>query len=72
MAVSFRGDSGEIGPPRALFEAHTVGGARTTKSFRRQYDVAPDGKRFLLNVPVEEESGSPITLVLNWTAGLKK
>jgi hypothetical protein len=56
------------------FDPHTFGGARTTQGFRHQYDVSPDGQRFLINinVPVAEGSGSRITLVLNWTAGLKK
>jgi hypothetical protein len=36
-----------------------------------QYAVAPDG-RFLMNVAVEEATGSPITIVLNWDAALKK
>ena len=30
------------------------------------YDVAPDGKRFLVNVVVEEASASSITFVQNW------
>jgi hypothetical protein len=42
------------------------------RGFRQQYDVSLDGQRFLINVPVAEGSSSPITLVLNWTAGLKK
>jgi len=28
--------------------------------------------QFLTNVPVTEDASSPITLVLNWTAGLEK
>jgi hypothetical protein len=37
---------------------------------RAQYDVTPDGQRFLLNVPVEERQSASITVVLNWAAGL--
>ena len=33
--------------------------------------VAPDG-RFLMNVAAEDAAGAPITVVLNWQAGLKK
>lgn len=33
--------------------------------------VAPDG-RFLMNVAVEGATQPPITIVLNWDAGLKK
>ncbi len=36
------------------------------------YDVSADGKRFLVNTLVEETTSSAITLVVNWTAGLKK
>jgi Tol biopolymer transport system component len=33
------------------------------------YDVTPDGQRFLINGP-PADAGPPITVVLNWTAGL--
>jgi len=33
------------------------------------YDVTPDGQRFLINGP-PADPGPPITVVLNWTAGL--
>jgi eukaryotic-like serine/threonine-protein kinase len=36
------------------------------------YDVSADGQRFLSAVAPEGESGEPLTVVLNWTAGLKK
>ena len=36
-----------------------------------QYAVAPDG-RFLMNMAVDAETATPITVVLNWTAALKK
>ncbi len=36
------------------------------------YDVAPDGQRFLVMVPVVHGSSVPLNLVLNWTAGLKR
>ena len=36
------------------------------------YDVSPDGQRFLVNTFVEETTSTAITLVVNWTAGLKK
>jgi serine/threonine protein kinase len=57
------------GTPKLLFEIRTViaffvGGS--------QYDVTRDGQRFLIISPIEESSPSPLTVVLNWTAGLKK
>ncbi len=38
----------------------------------RQYDVAPDGQRFLVGEPVEATNASPVTLVLGWDAELPK
>ncbi len=35
-------------------------------------DVTRDGQRFLLNLSTEEAASSPLTVVLNWTATLKK
>jgi dipeptidyl aminopeptidase/acylaminoacyl peptidase len=39
---------------------------------KQQYAVAPDGERFLMNVIAEEANVPPITIVQNWTAGLKR
>ena len=73
MAAAVRGDFAlETSAPKALFETHLFGGTRTIAGFRQQYDVAPDGQHFLINVRLAEESSSPITLVLNWTTALKK
>ena len=35
------------------------------------YDVAPDGQRFSVNIPLEWTSAAPITVVTNWTEKLK-
>jgi hypothetical protein len=35
------------------------------------YDVSADG-RFLIASPVEQSATVPMTVVLNWQAGLKK
>jgi eukaryotic-like serine/threonine-protein kinase len=55
----------ELGAAVPLFETHVTGFF--------PYDVAADG-RFLLNTVKEDAaaSASPITVVLNWTSGLKK
>jgi eukaryotic-like serine/threonine-protein kinase len=37
-----------------------------------QYDVSPDGKRFLVSIRLQEATTQPITVVTNWTAELKK
>jgi Tol biopolymer transport system component len=36
------------------------------------YDVSTDGRRFLAAIPPEGDSREPLTVVQNWTAGLKK
>jgi hypothetical protein len=38
--------------------------------WRSNYEVADNGNRFLVNTLVEDVGPSPITVVLNWTAGL--
>ena len=34
------------------------------------YDVSNDGQRFLIDAAVEGPIQSPVTIVLNWQAGL--
>jgi Tol biopolymer transport system component len=41
-----------------------VGGA-VSFPFKQQYDVSPDGQRFLMNT-VTDEAAAPITVILNW------
>jgi Tol biopolymer transport system component len=70
MAVPVRSATTlDVGAAVPLFEAHLLGGGL---GLRLQYDVARDGQRFLLNVPLEDADDSSITVVLNWAAGLKK
>jgi hypothetical protein len=72
MAVPVRGASTlEFGAGVPLFEARMEAGTYVNVGWMQQYDVAPDGQRFLLNLE-PDSSASPITVVLNWTAGLKK
>jgi Tol biopolymer transport system component len=65
------GASAEVGTPAALFQTrlNTVG--TLAPDNRQLYDVSSDGKRFLLMLP-PEGAGPPLTVILNWTAGLKK
>jgi len=64
MAVPIvaQGDAIEPGTPMPLFKTR-IGSVRSLN--RMQYDVARDD-RFLINVAVDQESLSPITLPLNW------
>jgi len=54
------------GTPRVLFPINMkrINGA--------QYDFSADGKRVLVNTPMEQTEIAPLTLVQNWTAALKK
>ncbi len=59
------------GVPAPLFKTRIVGGVAASIQ-KAQYAVAPDGRRFLINVTVEEPVTSPITVVTNWAGDLKK
>jgi hypothetical protein len=54
----------EPGTPVALF---AMGAETTTGSFWHQYDVTPDGKRFLVNTRVDGSPGT-LTVVVDWPA----
>jgi Tol biopolymer transport system component len=65
--VSGEGSAFQVGVVRPLFETHPRLGPGAT------YDVSADGQRFLVNTTAARETTpTPLTLVVNWTAGLKK
>jgi serine/threonine protein kinase len=51
--------------PQVLFQTPTL-----VSPINTQYCVMADGKRFIFREPVGE-ANAPITVVLNWAAGLK-
>jgi hypothetical protein len=64
--IGVKGTEMLIGAPRRLFGPPLTNGVSS-------YDVSPDGQRFLAVLPNEQAAPpEPLTLVLNWTAGLKK
>ena len=67
MAVEVKGDSSafEAADPKPLFETRTRGLGPVR-------GITADGKQFLINTEVAEATSSPITVVLNWTTGLKR
>jgi len=71
MAVAISsGDTLQPSAPQPLFDVHTKGGGGIgTPS---QFDVTPDGKRFLVNTAVAGSELSPIHVILNWPALLQK
>jgi Tol biopolymer transport system component len=58
----------QSGTPRRLFQTRVP---FLGSPYRSNYEVAGDG-RFLVNTLVEGAASSPISVVLNWTTGLKK
>ena len=67
-AVNGNGSIFEVGTVKPLFETRPAQPGLP-------YDVSSDGQRFLINtlpeVP-EQVASEPITVVLNWIAGLNK
>jgi serine/threonine protein kinase/Tol biopolymer transport system component len=64
MAVDLRtGASFQAGVPQPLFETHIT-------TMETRYAVTRDGQRFLL--PVSLGEAGPATVVINWTAGIKR
>jgi serine/threonine protein kinase len=66
-AVSVKvGATIETGVPKVLFQTRLA-----VNLLQNQYCVTGDGMRFLFGEPVGEAT-NPVTVVLNWTAGLKR
>jgi hypothetical protein len=57
----------EVGTPTMLFPTSTTKDAPTVN-----FEVAPDGQRFLIAEVVGQPSRSPITVLLNWNPFPKK
>jgi serine/threonine protein kinase/Tol biopolymer transport system component len=65
MGVEFDASHGiHAGTPKPLFQLPEGAGFG--------WDVSADGGRFLVNVPVIKSSSVPLSVVVNWAAGLKK
>ncbi|MGH9255514.1 MAG: protein kinase domain-containing protein [Vicinamibacterales bacterium] len=74
LGLAADGRSVEAGAPAALFPTRLVTGANVAVggfNARAQYAVARDG-RFLMTVTADDAVASPITIVQNWDAALKK
>jgi eukaryotic-like serine/threonine-protein kinase len=67
--VNAAGPQFEAGTPKALFEAHLGGSSAVNPN--AIYRVSADGQRFLA-VTAAEQTSSPVTVVLNWAADLKR
>ena len=68
MAVEV-GPGPSFGVPKVLFQTRVHA---SVGSFRTHYVPARDGRRFLVNTQTSDSAANPITVVLNWAAGLKE
>ena len=51
-----------------MFVVHV---APTVQPYMSNYNVTPDGERFLLKVPVRSVSSTPIHVLTNWRTRVK-
>jgi len=63
------GPGPSFGVPKPLFQTRAVTGVT---GFRMHYVPSRDGQRFLVNTQNSDAVPTPITIELNWTAGLRK
>jgi Tol biopolymer transport system component len=68
MAVEV-GAGPSFGVPKTLFQTRVHA---SVDSLRTHYVPARDGRRFLVNTQTSDSAANPITVVLNWTLGLKE
>ena len=68
VEVKTDGPTFESGVPTALFELPIPG----LPGPRNYYVVSADGQRFLVTRSLDEAIAAPTTVVLNWTADLKR
>jgi serine/threonine-protein kinase len=74
MAVEIDTHDGFVpGKPKILFEGHSVP-TSNPEYVRANYDVSPDGQRFLMVAPGDpgRTASNRIEVVLNWTEELKR
>ena len=69
-------ESGEdffrAGTPQPLFQTRLEFDQRTYYNVYREYDITPDGQRFLVNQRLPDTGESPITVIVNWPKLLEK
>jgi Tol biopolymer transport system component len=69
VPVNTAGATFEAGAPKPLFKTRLPWSA---PGWGIEYGVTADGQRFLMNAQVGEAKETPVSVILNWTAGLKK
>jgi Tol biopolymer transport system component len=56
-----------LGPPFDDVTAVPLFAVTPNRSFETRYDVVADGQRFVADLPADDASRPPLTLLLNWT-----
>ena len=67
VPIAVSESSVQVGRPQRLFKTRRK--VMSTR-FGYSYDVAPDGRRFLINTSPAPRPPSPLTVVMHWTPGL--
>jgi len=62
------GSGPEFGTPTALFKTRMIGTARLGYGSVHEFDVSPDGQRFLVGTVLGETKVPKPTMILNWPA----
>jgi serine/threonine protein kinase len=68
-SVKTGGTEFEFATPKPLFKTRILS---LEGGIYHEYDVSPDGQRFLIGTLIGETKAAPPTVILNWTAALKK
>jgi dipeptidyl aminopeptidase/acylaminoacyl peptidase len=69
VPVARKGLGLEIGAGRRLFTMRTRPQARLDAY---NYDVSPDGRRFLVNTFLEQSTSAAVNIVINWPASMTR
>jgi hypothetical protein len=69
VPVTINGGTFSAGVPRALFDVQVP---EQTAPFPTDYAVTHDGQQFLINTIVDQPTRPALTVIVNWTAELKK
>jgi Tol biopolymer transport system component len=69
VPVTTDGASFSAGTPRGLFDVEVP---EPNPPFPTDYAVTADGQRFIVNTVVDQPTRPALTVILNWTADLKK
>jgi len=69
VPVTTVGDSFSAGTRHALFDVEVPD---PNAPYPTDYAVTADGQRFFVNTVVDQPTHPALTMILNWTAGLKQ